>query len=84
MTVLKRQMESLDSERVLQMIDEIKQWCKYRNEIIHCLMNKSIESVDSNLKEREEQGFELAKELSSVVKPIKKGNVIRRRVGLPV
>ena len=66
------------------MIDEIKQWCKYRNEIIHCLMNKSIESVDSNLKEREEQGFELAKELSSVVKTIKNGNVIRRRVGLPV
>ena len=84
LTALKRQMESLDVERVLLMINEIKQWCKYRNEIIHCLMNKSINSVDSALKEREEQGFELAKEIGSVVKTIKKGNLIRRRVGLPV
>jgi hypothetical protein len=84
LVVLKRQMESLDAERILQMIDEIKQWCKYRNEIIHCLMNKSIESVDSELVNKEKQGFELAKELGNVVKNVKTGNVIRRRMNLPI
>lgn len=82
--ILKSRMEGINSEWLLEILTSIQEWCKYRNEIIHCLLNKKIESVSLNLSEQAEKGFSLARELDAVLREFKKGNAIRKRINLPI
>ena len=72
----------LDTEAILQTLSEIEKWCKYRNEIIHSLMNKNIESAYKDAEFQAAEGMRLCRELDSYVKYIKKGNRIRRSLNL--
>ena len=82
--VLKSRMEEIDIDRLLQTLSSIQEWCKYRNEIIHCLLNKNIASVNLNLAEQAEKGFVLARELDAQLRLFKKGNFIRKKMRLPI
>ena len=54
----------------------------YRNEIIHGLMNKKMDTLKVDLPRRCQEGMQLARALDSRVRIIKKGNRIRRNLKL--
>lgn len=82
---LKNQYESnIDVQDALKTLAELFEWLDYRNEIIHALLNKNIDSLHTELKERTLQGMELARKIDSFVSCVKKRNYIRRSIGLCV
>ena len=81
---LKKGMEATDIDWLISTLSDIQEWCKYRNEIIHCLLNKNTESVGLRIVEQAEAGFSLARDLDTQVRSIKKGNIIRKEMNLPI
>lgn len=57
-------------------------WCKYRNEIIHGLLNKNVTSLDSEIHEKVEQGMAYGRFIDNQVKELKKRNAIRKHLNL--
>lgn len=80
---LKHQCEGVDIAELLATLSGIEKWCQYRNEVIHSLLNKNIDSLHSELFERAAVGMKYARILDSQVKLLKKGNSIRRSVNAP-
>lgn len=81
---LRGQCESLDAAALLETLDAIDTWRMYRNEVIHSLMNKRMESVQQKLSEQVEQGVQLARQLDAQVTILKKNNRIREAARLPI
>ena len=81
---LKSRFEELDIDAFLCTIKEIEEWCSYRNEIVHALMNKNLESMESELKEKAEAGMRLASRIDLQERMIKKGNKIRKGINLVI
>lgn len=84
LVLLKSRFEELDIDAFLCTIKEIEEWCSYRNEIVHALMNKNLESIESELKEKAEVGMRLANNIDSQERMIKKGNKIRKGINLVI
>ena len=84
LSTLKKRCLSLDIDGILKTFDEIDVWCKYRNELIHSLMNKHIESVSDGLQMHAERGMQIVKFIDVWEKALKKGNVIRNSANLPI
>lgn len=51
---LKLGCESLDIDGVLSCLSDISEWCDYRNEIVHALMNKNLDSIQREIQIRAE------------------------------
>ena len=81
---LKNKLQGLDLNRLTELLDEIKAWCGYRNEVIHSLLNKNNIRVDERLESMAQRGMELACEMGGFVAQLKKGNTLRNKLGLPV
>ena len=79
---LRRQCESLDAAALLETLDALEKWKDYRNEVIHSLMNKRLQSVQQELPEQAERGLQLARMLDQQVQLLKKGNTIRKAARL--
>lgn len=84
LVLLKSRFEELDIDAFLCTIKEIEEWCSYRNEIVHALMNKNLESIESELKEKAEVGMRLANNIDSQERMIKKSNKIRKGINLVI
>ena len=84
LSLVKAQCEGLDIDAFLSALDDIKNWCDYRNEIVHALMNKNLESIEGELASKAEEGMRLANFLDAQVRIIKQGNRIRRGVNLVI
>ena len=82
--VLKNGLEGIDQQEMLCIIEEVSEWCKYRNEIIHCLLNKNSFAVNEVVQIKAEEGFMLARRLDDQVRALKSGSVIRKKLRLPV
>lgn len=82
LSALKFQCKGLNRKAFLKDLDALKEWCDYRNEVIHGLMNKNLESLSSELKSRTEEGMRLADRLDKQVRLIKKGHAIRNCINL--
>ena len=67
-----------DSEEIIDILTQVKDWCDYRNEIIHALLNKSLDSLYADLSKRTEEGMELARAIDSHVKRLKSRNTLRK------
>lgn len=80
---LKSQCESLDTAELLKQLSKMEEWCDYRNEIIHALMNKNVLSVNEELKERAIEGMEIARYFDAQLRIFKRGNKIRKSIQLP-
>ena len=80
---LKFACESLDIDDVLNCMDELEKWCKYRNEVIHSLLNKNIDSLEQELAEKTAEGMQYARYLDAQERILKKGNCIRRSANAP-
>lgn len=80
---LRRQYDKyIDAERLMNALDDIERWCSYRNEIIHALMNKNVESTYQDIAFQAEEGMRLCRELDSQVDRLKTGNRIRKSIKL--
>ena len=84
LTVLKRQCEEMDIGAVLSTLVGITAWCGYRNEVVHALMNKNLDSLDAELQQRAEEGMNLARALDGEIKKLKKGDKVRKSLNLPL
>ena len=80
LSVLKEQFVA--AEEFASVLDDIDDWRNYRNEIIHGLMNKKMDSLNADLPRRCLEGMQLARALDSRIRTIKKGNRIRRNLKL--
>lgn len=67
-----------DSQEILDILTQLKDWCDYRNEIIHALLNKSLDSLYTNLSQRTEEGMALARTIDNHVRRLKSRNKIRK------
>ena len=85
LAALKTQYDSMPNLGDLDpLLDTLQDWCKYRNEVIHALMNKNLESLNSQLAVRVDEGMQIARRLDAYVRSVKKYNRIRRSVNLPM
>lgn len=82
--VLKKQCESLDAALLLETLDQIDEWCKWRNEIIHGLMHRKTKKVADVVPDLAQKGMEFVKTLDAQERIIKKGNLIRKSANLRV
>jgi hypothetical protein len=80
--ILKEQF--LAVEGMSSALADLGKWCGYRNEIIHGLMNKNLESLNTELARRCDEGFRLARYFDAQVRVIKKGNRIRKCLKLKI
>ena len=75
--------DKLDIAECLDMLKKSAEWCEYRNELIHAMMNKNIESLYSELSDKAVEGMKIARYFDdSMVKKLKKKNEIRKAIGL--
>lgn len=65
-------------------LNDIADWCAYRNEVIHALLNKNTTSLMQKLPHQAQQGMELAVFMDNQVKKLKRNNKIRRELKLPI
>ncbi len=72
--------EQHDGE-ILQILQDMEDWCKYRNEIIHCLLNKNLDSLNEQIAAKAEEGFQLFRRLDNQVQWVKRKK-IREKLGL--
>lgn len=81
--VLKREYEGcVDLDGLLTTLDDIETWCKYRNEVVHGLLNKNTVSLETDLGEMVEKGMGYARFVDSQVKALKRKNAIRTTLKL--
>ncbi len=76
--------QQVDIPDFLNKLDEINNWRKYRNEIIHSLLNKNSSAVNEKLEEKAIEGKDLARFIDDQSAKIRKGNVLRRCLKLKV
>lgn len=77
--ILKQEYEGcIDMDGLLTVLDEIDEWRGYRNEVVHGLLHKNMDSLDQELGEKIENGMSCARFLDSQVKALKRKNLIRK------
>ena len=81
LTVLKSEYEGcLDMDGLLTVLDDIDTWREYRNEIIHGLLNKNVNSVNEDLRSKVEDGMASARFIDSQVRTLKSKDNIRKKM----
>lgn len=81
-TIREQYDKHIDVGGMLDVLQEIQSWCKYRNEVIHALLNKNANSQNEGIEYQAVRGMELARFLDNQVKCLKKNNRIRRSINL--
>ena len=79
---MKAQYESIYAYEMFEELEQLRAWLDYRNEIIHGLLNKNIESLYSELDTKVEEGMKIARYFDSQCKLLKKNNKIRKYLKL--
>ena len=72
------QKDTADPQDLLQLINDVRDWCDYRNEIIHASLNKNLDSLSEEIAEKAAEGMEIARRTDDFVKAFKYGNKFRR------
>lgn len=70
---------SIDMDGMLKTLDEIDKWRQYRNEVIHGLLNKNLDSLNRELAQKVEAGMTYVRYIDSQVKSLKRQDLIRKR-----
>ncbi|MDE7094719.1 MAG: hypothetical protein K2O52_07390 [Oscillospiraceae bacterium] len=84
MVALQKKMDTLNRPELLSFLnDQLEPWRINRNNIVHALLSKRVESVTDVKKELSEMGYELTRVLdNNLVKPTKKGTDIRKKFNI--
>lgn len=79
---LRSRCRAMDLEEMKKTLKGIEDWCDYRNEIVHAMMNKNMDSLTKFLNARAAEGLVLARTLDKQLRLLKKGNQVRLAAGL--
>ena len=74
--------ERINAHELLKLLDRIDDWCGFRNEVVHALLNKSVTSLNIQLADQILIGKQLSEEISGYTEKIKYRNRVRRAVGM--
>lgn len=80
--ILNYECESLDIGGIISTINEMNKWITYRNEVIHGLLNKNMDSLNKELEDRVLEGKRYFNFWSEQVKILKKENNLRNYLQL--
>ena len=80
--LLKSALETIDIGAMLETLDCLEGWLKYRNEVIHASMNKDIDSLFSDLAEKIEEGMRCARLIDNQASILRKKSLIRKKMNL--
>jgi len=72
----------VDADEMLDVLEKLDTWCEYRNEVIHSVLNKNLESLYSDLGNRVETGMEYGRIIDKQVSALKRKNSIRKYLKL--
>lgn len=64
-----------DAERapaILHLLNDTEEWCKYRNETVHCLLNKNIDGLYKQIQQQAIKGYMLFRDLNNQVQWVKR------------
>lgn len=73
-TIVKK-CDKLDVDKLLEVFNSLNRWCEYRNKIIHGLMDKNSDSINSDLEFETKNAYDLVKFIDLQVKRIKRVNI---------
>ncbi len=84
MVTLYEQIEkTLDRQKVSEILGAVDKWRVCRNQLIHALLSKTVETSEIAKKECAEEGCALARSIdNTIVKPFKKKNSIRKKYNI--
>lgn len=79
---LKSQFETIDIMEMLDTLKSIEEWKEYRNEVVHAMMNKNIESLELGLEKHALNGKLYSDIIAKNLRMFKRGNVVRKSANL--
>ena len=71
-----------DADEMLDTLTGISEWCKYRNEVVHAVLNKNLNSLYSELSEKVEDGMALGRIIDKQISAMKRRNNVRKALKL--
>ena len=74
--------ERIDTNQFFILLDDVDEWCSYRNELVHALMNKNTDSIQEKIADQANLGRELAEKLSAEERKIKFHQKVRKAANL--
>ena len=80
--LLKSTLEGIDIGVILETLDSLEGWLKYRNEVIHAAMNKDIDSLFGDLREKVEEGMRYARQIDNEATILRKKSFIRKKMNM--
>lgn len=84
MEKIKTALCGVDFDELTDCFLHLEHWCGFRNEAVHSLMNKNMESLQSQIAVKAEEGMLLARQIDKFVDAVKKGNRLRHLMNLPI
>lgn len=76
--------KKLNVQHFLTVLDDLREWCSCRNEVVHAMLNKNVIDLSGKAKLLANQGIAFARYIDNCVGAIKKGNKIRKAANLPI
>ena len=71
-----------DADEMLDTLNRISEWCEYRNEVVHAVLNKNLNSLYSELSDRVEDGMALGRIIDKQISAMKRRNNVRKALKL--
>ena len=72
---------SVDIQEMLDVLSDMRAWCRYRDEVIHALLNKNTEAISEEISEYCRRGQRIARRADAQVQSLKsycRGNTTSR------
>ena len=83
MADLYKQAQALDRARIMEIFERIDPWRTDRNQLIHALLNKTVDTAFEAKKQCAEESYSITRDLDNyLVKPFKENNRIRKKYNI--